>query len=150
MNREVELRNVQEKINNLTIAGISPGLLSDGYHTFSELYDHRVKLWIALCCLYKALDLGKVWRSKKHSDGAVWEGWFLLGIETTPGEQMTYHLPESEWEATGFAETLEIPSLFDGHGPKEVLERLQKLTKEVEQDFLWDDDDQLDDLLTKV
>jgi hypothetical protein len=23
--------------------------ISDGYHTFKELYDHRVKLFVALC-----------------------------------------------------------------------------------------------------
>jgi len=48
---------------------------SDGYHTFKELYDHRITLFIALCrklsCLEKASncadDYYDVWRSKKNS-----------------------------------------------------------------------------------
>lgn len=60
--------------------------LSDGYHSFKELYDHRVKLFITLC---NTIDLHnkaykgakkKPWKSLFHSDGTMWDGWFIAGI----------------------------------------------------------------------
>lgn len=106
--------------------------ISDGYHTFEELYEHRITLFIALCRLmkfeYKLQYDGKgVWRSKAHSDGSVWDGWFILGILQTPGQQITYHLPISKWEETNFATTLDKAPEFDGHSSQEVLQRLKNL-----------------------
>lgn len=98
--------------------------ISDGYHTFDELYDHRITLYIALC---KALKNGNVWRSKIHSDGGNYDGWFLLGIWYAKGKQITYHIPLSRWEETDFAQTLEKAPEFDGHTPQDVLERIKNL-----------------------
>lgn len=101
------------------------GSISDGYHTFDELYEHRVTLYIALC---SRLDSSYyVWRSEKHSDGSSYEGYFILGIDDEKGKQITYHIPMKYWEQTYFAETLEKAPEFDGHSSKDVLERLQKL-----------------------
>ncbi len=64
--------------------------VSDGYHTFGELYDHRCALWIALCraevdLQNMARDAGAIvgkddapWRSKFHSDGSSFDGWFVV------------------------------------------------------------------------
>lgn len=112
----------------------------DGYHTFGELYEHRIALFITLCKFartkidadningVKMADISKeIWRSKLHSDGSSYDGWFILGINKEPGKQLTYHLPESKWEKTAFAETLEKAPEFDGHTSDDVLERLAKL-----------------------
>lgn len=100
--------------------------VSDGSHTFGELYEHRYVLYIQLCAfLHK--DGASVWRSEKHDDGGGYEGWFLLGINKNKGEMMTYHLPLSEWEKCGFAETLERAPAFDGHTSDDVLKRINKL-----------------------
>jgi hypothetical protein len=101
------------------------GKISDGYHTFDELYDHRITLWIALC--RKLHRIYPIWRSKLHSDGSTFEGWFVLGINRRAGTQMTYHLPLSRWDETDFAETLERAPEWDGHTPADVLERLKTL-----------------------
>ena len=115
---------------------IDTGKISDGYHTFDELYEHRITLFIALCLLFKRQEnaIGFisasdsfVWRSKLHSDGTMFDGWFILGIGKEKGEQITYHLPISKWEETAFAGTLEKAPLFDGHTPEDVLSRLKKL-----------------------
>jgi hypothetical protein len=106
---------------------INMGLISDGYHTFDELYSHRVQLFIALC---KHLDYSGrewPWRSKLHSDGSSFEGWFVLGLYKKPGEQITYHLPMSKWDECRFAETLERAPEWDGHTSADVLERLKTL-----------------------
>ena len=106
------------------------GSTSDGYHTFDELYEHRITLWIALCrtqtehC-HKCDDIS--WRSKLHSDGSSFDGWFVLGLFYDPGEQMTYHLPMSRWDECDFAQELDRAPEFDGHTPADVLERIKKL-----------------------
>lgn len=106
----------------------------DGYHTFDELYEHRFRLYIALCevllrdcghCSFATKP--EVWRSKMHSDGTQFDGWFLLGIAKQEGEQITYHLPVSYWLETEFAETLERAPKFDGHTSDDVLKRLESV-----------------------
>jgi hypothetical protein len=111
--------------------------ISDGYHTFKELYEHRITLYIALCRMYLKwqshydegqLDYYKtVWRSKAHSDGSIWDGWFLLGIGKKSGEQITYHLPLAKWEECNFAAILDKAPEFDGHTSEDVLQRLSQL-----------------------
>ena len=104
----------------------------DGYHTYDELYDHRITLYIALCRQRHArrtddAPYGNVWRSKLHSDGRAWVGWFILGIAKSKGAQITYHLPIDRWEKTEFAETLSRAPEWDGHTPEDVLKRLESL-----------------------
>lgn len=103
------------------------GKTSDGYHTFDELYDHRITLYIALCRILKQTNKQVVWRSAKHSDGRGIDDWFVLGIGRIKGAQITYHLPMSRWPETEFAETLELAPEFDGHTPADVLDRISKL-----------------------
>ena len=105
--------SVQELVNQ----GVE---VSDGFHTFTELYEHRVVLFIALCKSYSK----DIWRSKFHSDGSVFDGWFVLGIGKMEGSQITYHLPLSKWEDTNFAETLEKAPEWDSHTASDVLIRL--------------------------
>lgn len=112
--------------------------ISDGYHTFGELYEHRFALYIALCKFLAGgewVGMGnsetgfgnRVFRAKKHSDGTMYEGWFLLGVFHEKGKQISYHLPLSKWEETNFAETLEKAPEFDGHTSEDVLKRLRTL-----------------------
>jgi len=106
---------------------------SDGYHTFKELYEHRITLFIALCKIlradpqYQTGQKADIWRSKLHSDGTSFDGWFVMGIGTNKGEQITYHLPTSKWEETNFAETKEKAPEWDGHTSEDVLKRLKNL-----------------------
>ena len=109
----------------------------DGYHTFTELYEHRTTLFITLCEFFQEFrtpviflsitgQRNNVWRSKKNGDGSEWEGWFILGIGKDKGKQITYHLPIDRWEETDFAETLDQAPEWDGHTSDDVLERLKK------------------------
>lgn len=109
------------------------GVISDGYHTFDELYEHRNTLFIALC-RYISNDAENdprvktcIWRSKRNSYGSEMEGWFLLGIGKVSGEQITYHLPTNKWDECSFAEIMIMAPEFDGHKPQDVLERIKKL-----------------------
>lgn len=101
--------------------------VSDGYHTFDELYDHRITLYIALMKIKAVTSDQKVWRTITHSDGSVWDGWFVLGYSVIPGRQVTYHLPMNRWTECEFAEVLSNAPDWDGHDSAEVLRRIKLL-----------------------
>lgn len=108
----------------LTVDGTS---CSDGYHTFDELYDHRIALFIALCQDLAGNNHPNIWKSKKHHDGSEYEGWFIMGINEEKGEQITYHLPMSEWDNTHFAQIYEFAPEWDGHTSADVIKRIKNL-----------------------
>lgn len=101
--------------------------VSDGFHTFDELYDHRIALYIAVFMLLRLHTNAHVWRSKLHCDGTSFEGWFILGIGEKKGEQITYHLPLERWDETAFAITFDHAPEWDGHTPEDVLNRIKNL-----------------------
>lgn len=105
------------------------GIISDGYHTFDDLA-HRIALWKALCRTMAAFHHRSddmCWRSRLHSDGTGFPGWFVLGMNYEKGQQITYHLPEREWDNCDFARELDQAPEFDGHSPAEVIERINAL-----------------------
>ncbi len=106
--------------------------VSDGYHTFEELYEHRIELYIALCYFFiqgkASYDDRNVWMSDKHSDGSEFEGWFVMGIGKEAGKQITYHLPNKYWhQCKIFSEVIDKAPEYDGHTPVDVIRRLQRL-----------------------
>lgn len=109
--------------------GVDTNKISDGYHTFNDLYEHRIVLFIQLCfAMYSWMpNPPLIWRSKAHSDDSVWDGWFIMGIDAKEGWQITYHLPMRLWPATFFCNTLDKAPEFDGHTSSDVLKRLQIL-----------------------
>jgi hypothetical protein len=121
---------IVEDLNRQIQAGkrdgiLDPNLVSDGYHTIGELYDHRIELFIALCRTLHHTQ--NIWRSEKHHDGSSFEGWFIMGIDHRAGKQITYHLPISRWDDCSFAQTLAVSPEWDLHSVKDVLERLKSL-----------------------
>ena len=144
MLEEKEKETPMDEIINKLIPGaknngmsINTNNISDGYHTFGELYEHRITLFITLAKMISKewncywddpkYPEGTVWKSVNHSDGSNWEGWFILGVFTEAGEQMTYHLPINKWEECDFAKTIDKAPEWDGHTSEQVLERLKKL-----------------------
>ena len=106
--------------DNRLILPCEVGEVSDGFHTFNELYNHRCILFLALLTL-----ANNSWYSDKHSDGSVWDGWFIAGVELTEGQQITYHLPNKYLKiAEKRLLYLEKAPEWDGHTSEEVLKRL--------------------------
>lgn len=103
----------------------------DGYHTFDELYDHRITLYIALCKMMSKHASGGdsyVWYSLLHSDGSSIPGWFVLGINDNKTQQITYHLPiERLSEVSSFACECDKAPEYDGHTSDDVLLRLKNI-----------------------
>jgi hypothetical protein len=103
-----------------------PSQLSDGFHTFAELYEHRHALYLALM---RAMP-EHCWFSWRHADGERCFGgddWFIAGIELPAGASVTYHMPAELFQiaqATGAAE-LEKGRPWDGHSAADVVLRLK-------------------------
>lgn len=104
-------------MGKLTIEDVETGKVSDGYHTFDELYEHRVLLWINLCLTHPL----SCYVVEEH-----YPGWFLLGMQTEHG-QISYHCSNKYLSMVPkILFTREAP-LFDHHNSQDVLERLVKL-----------------------
>lgn len=97
-------------------------LASDGYHTFEELYEHRIALFIALMRAHPELS----WWSRLHADGTMWEGWIIAGMHLPTGD-ITYHMADKyvrdylDSEITEFGRAPE----WDGHTPANVVKRIE-------------------------
>jgi len=96
--------------------------ISDGYHTFEELYDHRHALFRAL--MLSNIDIS--WKSIQHDDGSSLHGWFVAGIHLATGD-ITYHMPIALWSSLDKIRTLDNSPAWDGHNSDDVIGRLMKL-----------------------
>jgi hypothetical protein len=127
MNKKTtDSENAVAKINDL-IAELpsmqEANKVSDGFHTFGEVYEHRVVLYLVLCKFMQKQGY-PVWRSQVHDDKSFIEGFFVLGINQNEGEQITYHIRNHHWDSTDFADTLDVAPKFDGHTSQDVVARL--------------------------
>jgi len=100
------------------------GQVSDGYHTFAELYEHRCLLFVNLALRMKHI----AFRTRRNDKREEWPGWFILGLNTSAG-QITYHVPDKMWPLTNDIREIEYNADYDGHTSKDVLTRLEKLTE---------------------
>lgn len=89
--------------------------VSDGYHTFADLYEQRLILSAAL-----AKNNPHAWKSKRHEDGSVpfGGGWFIMGFDTDEG-CYTYHYELKDWDLFQCKE-LDKGKPWDGHTSKDV------------------------------
>ena len=112
---------LSKSIINVPNSGV--GDISDGYHTFNELYHHRAVLFSVICNSNKDL----AWKSKKHSTGDMYDGMFIVGIKTPKG-QATYHYDiEPYWDIFKIKELYRAPK-WDGHTPDDAIRRIASLS----------------------
>ena len=90
--------------------------VSDGYHTFRQLYYQRMILFAALVKQNRS----KAWKSLRHEDGELCfgGGWFIVGIDAPEGSY-TYHY-EDNYYSLFDCEELERGKHWDGHTEKDV------------------------------
>ena len=114
-----------EEIIKATLGAPITGETSDGYHTFNELYHHRAVLFSVIVRDHPGL----AWKSKLHHDGTMYDGMFIVGIETPQG-QATYHYDiDPYWEMFDCKELERAPE-WDGHTPDQAIERIATLGNE--------------------
>lgn len=101
--------------------------ISDGYHTFADLYEQRLILSAAL-----AKNNPHAWKSKRHEDGSVpfGGGWFIMGFDTDEG-CYTYHYELKDWDLFQCKE-LNKGKPWDGHTSKDVRRLLSIPSSDVE------------------
>ena len=98
------------------------GNVSDGYHTFNELYAHRCTLFSALMKCNKEIS----WKTLFHDDGSNFEGWFLAGMNL-PSGVVTYHLPINPfWDNLADIRCLDKGPVWDGHTSNDVITRISE------------------------
>lgn len=108
--------------NYVEVPSTGIGDLSDGYHTFNELYHHRAILFSVICNMFP----DKAWKSKLHDTGDMFEGMFIVGIETPEG-QATYHYDINPYWDMFKVKELDRAPTWDGHTPEDAINRISKL-----------------------
>ena len=94
--------------------------VSDGFHTFKQLYYQRMILFATIVKCNK----DKAWKSLRHEDGELCfgGGWFIVGIDTPEGSY-TYHYENNFYSLFDCVE-LECGKHWDGHTEKDVIRLL--------------------------
>ena len=99
------------------------GDVSDGYHTFNQLYHQRALLFATIVNTHKDIS----WKTRCHEDGepCFGGGWFLVTVDT-PAGSYGYHYDDSYWD---YFQCEEIPKAkhWDGYTEADVI-RLLSLT----------------------
>ena len=114
--------------------------ISDGYHTFGELYEHRHALFIALMASHPEF----AWYSLTHNDEGntpCYEGYFIAGINIPiktnsitpfhrwPWTQVSYHLPIKYLETVRAFYPQSHQPKYDGHTSDDVINRILNWVK---------------------
>lgn len=124
-------------IYNLNPIKITPNGVSDGFHTFDELYYYRM-LYNAnvanLLAFIKSKNIKEftdfdVIKSKKHFGGELCYGggWFIVVIKT-PWGQISNHYKLKYWDMFN-CRSAKTSWKWDGHTMKESTDRMIKLNK---------------------
>ena len=102
---------------------IDKGEISDGYHTFNELYYYRM---LYNAAFFNLLPKEWVHKSKRHHDGeeCFGGGWFIV-MANLPTGQISNHYELKDWELFQIPEK-EVADEWDGHTPQKAAERLHE------------------------
>lgn len=132
------------------LEGFNTGQISDGCHTFDELYEFRKVYNAALFNEWGSQNIltdikfsengsfasgttevkYNVHKSWKHNDGEWCFGeekkWFIV-VAILPTGQISNHYKAADWHLFKIPEAEKALFPFDGHTPQDVLERLKAL-----------------------
>lgn len=106
------------------ISKCDAGRVSDGYHTFDELYLYRKLYNAALFNEWAKLGLYEVHKSLRHFDGELCfgGGWFVVSA-TLPAGQVSNHYEVSDFHLFSVPER-ERAVEWDGHTPAMAADRI--------------------------
>jgi len=143
---EIEKKTQEETVEHINLIiqthkdqeGFSAKGISDGYHTFQELYKFRMMYNAALFNEWGSLEgyggeaivLHDVHKSWKHNDGEWCFGeekeWFIVSA-MLPSGLISNHYKAEHWDLFKVPEVGKAKYEFDGHTGKDVLIRLRNL-----------------------
>ena len=107
---------------SIDISTVITGETSDGYHTFNELYHHRAVLFSVIVKAFQE----KAWKARLHHDGTMYDGMFVVGIDTPEGQASYHYDIDPYWNMFACRELERAPE-WDGHTPAQAIERIGKL-----------------------
>lgn len=137
----------QEINQEISSSNIDTNLISDGYHTFGELYEFRkvynaalFNQWGKIYNVFEGNNLDifaenamktpqyNVHKSWKHHDGELCfgGGWFIV-VAILPTGQISNHYKQEDWDLFKIPVKEKALFPFDGHTPQDVIERLKNL-----------------------
>lgn len=100
------------------------GKLSDGYHTFDELYHYRA---LYNAAFFNLLPCSWVSKSKRHYSGEeCFNGEYFIVTAMLPTGQISNHYPIKYWDIFRIPEYEKSPVEWDGHTPEQAAERLEE------------------------
>ena len=125
---------MEKQINNIIQCLVDKNIgfkaeeISDGYHTFEELYNFRKIYNAVLFNEWSKLDRYDVHKSIKHFEGDLCfgGGWFIVSAKLPTG-QISNHYKLEDWDFFKIPATDKCKHEFDGHTSEDVLERLKSL-----------------------
>lgn len=123
----VDKLNEQLNVKDIAITN-NMGEVSDGYHTFNELYHHRAILFAVICNEHPEL----AWKSLNHDnpDEPMYDGMFIVGINT-PNGQATYHYDVDPYWDMFHVKELDRAPKWDGHTPTDAINRIMSLSNKL-------------------
>lgn len=103
--------------------------VSDGYHTFGELYRYRMLYNAAFFNQLAKEGIIKICKSHKHFDGeeCFGGGWFIVMAELPTG-QISNHYENQYWNLFNVPEQ-EKGFKWDGHSPNDAADRIEAYLK---------------------
>lgn len=115
-------KDIQDLIDSLQQKQIDMGEVSDGYHTFNELYYYRM---LYNAAFFNLLPKNIVHKSKKHHTGeeCFGGGWFIV-MANLPTGQVSNHYELKDWDLFKVPEK-EFADEWDGHSPQEAAKRIK-------------------------
>lgn len=119
------LKEFKDSFNHFDI-----GDVSDGYHTFNELYHHRAVLFSIIC----NQNARYAWKSKLHSDGTMYDDMFIVGMNLPIKGSVypiSYHYDIYPYWDMFKVKEIERAPVFDGYTPWDVVDRLERFASEV-------------------
>lgn len=111
------------------------GETSDGYHTFNELYHHQAVLFSVIVKAFQE----KAWKARLHHDGTMYDGMFIVGIDTHEGQASYHYDIDPYWDMFECMELERAPE-WDGHTPAQAIERIGKLEPVRHGRWVWNND----------
>lgn len=138
-------------IDSLQQEEVDMGEISDGYHTFNELYYYRM---LYNAAFFNLLPKEWVHKSKKHHTGeeCFGGGWFIV-MANLPTGQISNHYELKDWNLFQIPEK-EFADEWDGHTPQEAAERLHRYLQQEHpiqiNTLTWKDINGLERIINKV
>ena len=103
--------------------GVNFKNVTDGYHTFDELYYHRMIMSSIIFEMYSDY----AWKSWKHADETMFDDSFIVGVTIPNVGDYSYHYHAENWDMFKVKE-VEFAPEYDGHKPSDI-GRLLELSK---------------------